>query len=94
MSLFSFTVEPCFFHNMGGCERDDCKYLHIRVDRIIEKPQDIKTPCKYYHLNGICKNVGCRYGHVQLAKYRWNNYFAKNYPGKNYNKDFIWKNKN
>ena len=91
MSFFSFSIEPCFFYNTGGCSKENCKYLHILTTRRLEKPQSIKTPCKYYHLERFCKDNGCRYGHVELKEYKWKKYF-KNivYPGEGYSDNCRW----
>jgi hypothetical protein len=89
-SIFSYSIEPCFFYNTGGCNREDCRYLHIYVNRRLEKPQEIKTPCRYYHLDHLCKDKGCRYGHVELKKYKWSKYFKKNFPGEGYGSQCQW----
>jgi hypothetical protein len=91
--------KPCYFYNTGGCfnpngslkSNNDCKYLHIKVNEPLEKPQHLKAPCKYYHLRGYCKNPYCAFGHIELSKHRWQKYFNnKIFPGENYTTNFIW----
>lgn len=93
--------KPCYFYNTGGCYNNDgspktadqCKYLHIKVDEPLEKPQHLKPPCKFYHLRRYCRNVWCIFGHAELSKERWEKYFPQHpYPGGGYgNKsEYVW----
>lgn len=76
----------CFFYNMGGCYRKDgsekpeseCKYWHLKVQYPVTKPQHYRSPCSFYHLNGKCDDIGCKYGHTpNLNLYRRNQYIMK-----------------
>ncbi|KKL66009.1 hypothetical protein LCGC14_2149270 [marine sediment metagenome] len=93
--------KPCYFYNTGGCYHSDgavkseakCKYLHVKVNEPLEKPQHLKAPCKYYHLRGHCKNSYCVFGHSELSAERWEKYFpTHNYPGMEYTRTgrFNW----
>lgn len=93
--------QPCYFFNTGGCYHndgrvktgDECKYLHVKVQEPLEKPQHLKPPCKYYHLRGHCKNPYCIFGHSELTADRWKIFFpTHNYPGTNYiiTNNFVW----
>lgn len=90
--------KPCYFYNTGGCYNSqgklksdgECKYLHVKVQEPLEKPQHLKAPCKFFHLRGCCKNPYCVFGHVELSKQRWEKYFSsKPYPGSGYSSNYI-----
>jgi len=91
-SIFIKIPEPCFFHNTGGCyfsdgtpkSSKDCNFLHISVDYPVEKPQHLKIPCIYYHLQKNCTNEYCKYGHSELSENRWKRTFDCEYPGQYY----------
>jgi hypothetical protein len=90
--------EPCFFFNTGGCfhyngsikKPSECPFDHIKVDHPLEKPQQYRPPCKYYHLRGFCSNSECIFGHVEIASYKWNRYFNIDYPGYGYTQNCGW----
>lgn len=90
--------EPCYFYNTGGCYHKDgrektqkeCQYLHIKLDSPMERPQHLKTPCRYYHLSGHCKNPYCRFGHSELPRYRWYRFFDSPYLGRGYSQACVW----
>jgi len=102
-SIFIKIPEPCFFHNTGGCyfsdgtpkSSKDCNFLHISVDYPVEKPQHLKIPCIYYHLQKNCTNEYCKYGHSELSENRWKRTFESEYPGQYYALKCKWsKNRN
>lgn len=76
--------KPCYFYNTGGCfNKDgsikddcDCKYNHIYIDKPLDKPQHLRPPCKFYHLNKKCYNIYCSFGHIPLLLHKW----YKSYP--------------
>lgn len=97
-SILSVLPEPCFFYNMGGCyhpdgrpkSAKDCNFLHIETDYPIEKPQHLKIPCVYYHLQKNCTNDYCKYGHCELSENRWKRAFGDDFPGEHYSLDCTW----
>ncbi len=91
--------KPCYFYNTGGCYHSDgtvktgeqCKYLHVKINEPLEKPQHLKPPCKFYHLRAHCKNLYCVFGHCELSTSRWTRFFpAHRYPGFDYTRRCIW----
>lgn len=73
----------CFFYNTGGCYRKDgtekpeseCKYYHLKVPYPLTRPQQYRSPCLFYHIDGRCDDIGCKYGHTpNLSAYRRNQY--------------------
>jgi len=98
-SLFNKSFLPCWFYNTGGCyddygnpkNQEHCKYLHIKLDHPMEKPQHLKIPCRYYHLYKKCLNACCTYGHCELSEQKWEKYFPTNkYPGQFYAMNYHW----
>ena len=89
---------PCYFYNTGGCydakgvpkPAAKCKFAHIKVRGVMSKPQHLKPPCKYYHLNKKCTNSYCIYGHTELTRHRWRQFFREKYPGPGYTQSYTW----
>lgn len=85
--------KPCYFYNTGGCYWSDtqCKFMHVLIDKPMEKPQDLKRPCIFYHLKKSCNNIYCNYGHVELSQKKWIRHFpGYQYPGILYSINCYW----
>ena len=75
---------PCYFYNTGGCfhangtvkESQECKYLHVKVDCPMEKPEHLRPPCRFYHLRGFCIKEDCMFGHSDITEKKWKYYFG------------------